>query len=180
VRHYFPSCVPAAQDLAEHPEILEEDIGSPIIITSPPRTGSTKLQRLLGASGNFQTAPLWKGHMFARIAGKKDFGIEKRIAATERYEKWMHETSPIILTSHAEFTHEPAEDNVLCEFSFRHTHIFGIFDSHAYCNWIMAADMQPMYDYFQNQLQYIQWQFKPVTRKSWEVHTCVFYIVKYL
>lgn len=155
-----------AKDLAEHPEILDEDIGSLVIITSPPRTGSTKLQRLLGASGAFQVVPLWKAHRFARIPGRPDGGVAERIAATEKYEKWMYATSPKILTSHPEFTHEPAEDNLLCEFSFRHTHIFGLFDAPSFNRWIMAADPQPMYDYFHMQLQYLQWQFKPAQTQN--------------
>lgn len=42
------------KDLADHPEILDEVIASPIIISSLPRTASTKLHRLLGATGDFQ------------------------------------------------------------------------------------------------------------------------------
>ncbi|MFT7529885.1 MAG: hypothetical protein ACI9FD_000888 [Gammaproteobacteria bacterium] len=175
VRHYFSRLLCNrlwfSEDLARHPEILDQDIGSPVVITSPPRTGSTKLQRILGASGNFQTVPLWKGHMFSRIPGLDNGGMEQRITQTQRYEKWMYETSPKILTSHAEFTHQPAEDNVLCEFSFRHTHIFGLFDSPAYCNWVMAADMQPMYDYFHMQIQYLQWQSKSEVSKPWVFKT---------
>jgi Sulfotransferase family len=160
-----------AKDLSDHPDILEERLGSPVIITSPPRTGSTKLQRILAATGDFQTVPLWKGHMFARIHGAPDGGVAERIAITQQYETWMYETSPNILTSHAEFTHEAAEDNVLCEFSFRHTHIFGLFDSPSYCQWIMQADLQPMYDYFHQQLQYLQWQFNPASSKPWVLKT---------
>ncbi len=160
-----------ARDLAEHPEIRDEEIDSPVIITSPPRTGSTKLQRILAATGDFQSVSLWRAHMFARIPGLPNDGIEERIRVTQQYEDWMYATSPNILTGHPEFTHEAAEDNLLCEFTFRHPHTFGLLDAPEFSAWIQSADMQPMYDYFHLQLKYLQWQTKPATKKSWVLKT---------
>ena len=39
-----------AKDIADHPEILREQAKSPVIIVSLPRTGSTKLHRMVGAA----------------------------------------------------------------------------------------------------------------------------------
>ena len=160
-----------AKDMTEHPEIAQEEIRDSVVITSMPRTGSTKLHRMLGASGDFQTLHLWHGHMFARIPGLPDGGRARRIAETEAYEKWMYEVSPGLLTGHAMFTHEPEEDIVLQEFSFRHAIIFGIFDTMKYAQWIMQVDMKPSFDYLLAQIKYLQWQNGSHVERPWLVKT---------
>ena len=116
-----------AKDLAEHPQIINEDAGSPIIIASLPRTGSTKLDRMLGALGDFHTLTLWKANMFARIPGLPDGGRTRRIAETREFEHWMYATSPEILQGHPMFTDEPDEDHLLTEYTFRSSYCGGLF-----------------------------------------------------
>jgi Sulfotransferase family len=158
------------KDLAEHPEILDEVIDSPIIITSLPRTGSTKLHRMLGASGDFQVVEYWKGHLFARIPGAPDGGQEQRIAETRAYEKWLYEVSPNMITGHPVFTDEAEEEMQLLEYSFRTT-ACAVFVSGSYFEWILNADSAPAYDYLKRQLQYLQWQFPQNRHKPWLLKT---------
>ncbi len=160
-----------AKDVADHPEILDEDVGSPIIISCLPRTASSKLHRMLGASGDFQFVPMWQGHNFARIPGLPDGGREKRITEGRAYEKWMYETSPATLQGHAMFTKEPEEDILLGEFTLRHTMLVGLFDTPSYAQWVMQADSKPTYDYLQQQIKYLQWQASPHTNKPWLMKT---------
>jgi Sulfotransferase family len=160
-----------AHDLEKHPEILEEDLGSPIVITSLPRTASTKLHRLLGASGAIQTPMMWETHMFARIPGLPDGGRERRIQETREYEKWIYQASPELITGHPVFTDEPEEDMMLSEFSFRHSFLQGILNSPTYLEWIATADMQPMYDYLAMQLKYLQWQHGDKGQTPWLLKT---------
>jgi Sulfotransferase family len=158
------------KDLADHPEILDEVIDSPIIITSLPRTGSTKLHRLLGASGDFQLVEYWKGHMFARIPGAPDGGREQRIAETRTYEKWLYEVSPDMITGHPVFTDEAEEEMQLFEYSFR-TAGFAVFGSAFHFGWLLSADPTPAYDYLKMQLQYLQWQTPENRKKPWLLKT---------
>jgi hypothetical protein len=160
-----------AKDLTEHPEILDEDLGSPVVITSLPRTASTKLHRMLGASGEFQVLPLWKAHMFARIPGHVDGGNAQRIQTTREYERWAYEVSPTMLTGHPIFTEEPEEDMLLGEFTFRHPFVIGVFNSPSYMQWLMQADMKPAYDYLGAQLKYLQWQNPGERKKPWLLKT---------
>jgi Sulfotransferase family len=156
-----------AKDLKDHPEINDEDLGSPIIITSLPRTASTKLHRMLGATGDFQTVPMWQGHLFARIPGLPDGGREQRIKETRTYEKWVYQVSPSMLTGHPMFTDEPEEDLLLGEFTFAHTFIFGMFASMSYAQWVLQADMTKTYDYLLAQIKYLQWQSPSERGKPW-------------
>ena len=148
-----------ARDLAAHPEIRDIDLGSPIIIGSLPRSGSTKLHRMLAAGGDFQYLTLWKVHHFARIPNAADGGVAERIADTRAYEKWVYETSPAMLSGHPQFTDEAEEDQFLMEATFRHPMLFGLFASLRYAQWIMQADLRPTFDYYLLQLRYLQWQF---------------------
>ncbi len=173
-----------AKDLAEHPEILDEDVGSPIVISALPRTASTKLHRMLGASGAFRVTPMWQTHMFARIPGLPEGGRARRIAETKEYEDWQYRISPGLLVGHPMFTHEPEEDKDLGEFTFRHTTLLGMFSSMAYAGWVMQADMVPMYDYLLAQLKYLQWQAREwgdTVTKPWLLKTpCHFGYETYL
>ena len=156
-----------AKDLAEHPEILDENVDAPLVMESLPRTGSTKLHRLLGASNALNAVRMWQAHNFARIPGEADGGQARRIAECRAYEQWMYQTSPEIITGHPMFTDEPEEDNPVGEFTFRHTYIGGVFNVPRYSQWLAAADMKPTYDYFLQQIKYLQWQLQPKTAKPW-------------
>ena len=156
-----------AKDLADHPEMQRENLGLSLIIVSLPRTGTTKLQRLLGASDDFQVHRWWQEHMFARIPGLDEGGKARRIAETRECEQWMYDTSPAILTGHPTFTDEPDEDIWLMEATFRHEFIFGLFDSPSYVQWAVQADLQPAFDYLFSQLKYLQWQSASPKLKPW-------------
>src|SRR5262245_53899362 len=49
------------RDILKHPEILEQRMSPPVAIIGLPRTGSTKLHRVLAASGTFQEVLFWQG-----------------------------------------------------------------------------------------------------------------------
>ena len=160
-----------AQDMAQHPEILDEDLGAPTVIASLPRTGSTKLHRMLAATGDFQNLFMWSTHKFARIPGMEDGGRAQRIQQTRDYEKWLYETSPALVTGHPLYTDEAEEDQFLVECTFRHPLLFGMFQSFQYAQWIMQADMQPTFDSYLKQLKYLQWQSPSRRGKPWLVKT---------
>lgn len=156
-----------AEDLKNHPEIADEDIGSPVIIASLPRTGSTKLQRLLGASDDFQVLRLWSTSRFARIPNMPDAGRAERIRQTYDYEKWMYAVSPDIAKWHPMHAEEPEEDCFLMESTFRETLNFGITGVTDFIEWLGHADQQPAFDYFMAAIRYLQWQFPSDRHKPW-------------
>jgi hypothetical protein len=156
-----------AKDLADHPEISDEDISAPVIIVSLPRTGSTKLHRMLSASGDFQALLMWRAHMFARIPGLDDGGKARRVRETRDYEKWMYEVSPESITGHPMFTEEAEEDQLLSEFTFRDFYCSNVFNVPDYAQWLVQADQEPRFSYFRKQIQYLQWQQKPKRSSPW-------------
>ena len=143
-----------ADDVSRHPEILDEDLGTPIVITSLPRTGSTKLHRMLAASGDFNHLDFWHVHMPSRILGDIDQDIAARRAETQRHEDWMYRISPDILTGHPQFTYEAEECQWLMEQSFRYVIFFGLFEVPSFLGSLIQADPDPAYDYYKTQLQH--------------------------
>lgn len=147
-----------AADLAAHPEIAREQIRSPLIILSLPRTGSTKLHRMLGSTGDFQTLKFWQTMKFARVPGVSDGGVSQRIQNVRDYEAWMYEQSPDMLVGHPLHAEEPEEECYLMEATYRHPAIFGMYDAPSFAAWIAQADMMPAYDYLVSVVKYLQWQ----------------------
>lgn len=147
-----------ARDMAAHPEIAKEQIRSPLVILSLPRTGSTKLHRSLGATGDFQTLKFWHTMKFARIPGEADGGVAQRINETKAYEAWLYEQSPAMLTGHPLHAEEPEEECFLMEATYRHPTIFGMYDTPSYAAWMAEADPKPAYDYLVSIIKYLQWQ----------------------
>ncbi|MEJ7927600.1 sulfotransferase [Sphingobium sp. AN641] len=156
-----------AKDLAHHPEIEDEEIRSPVIIASLPRTGSTKLQRFLGASDDFQVLRLWSVSRFARIPGMADGGRAERIRQTYDYEKWMYSVSPDIAKWHPMHAEEPEEDCFLMEAAFRDVLNAGVTGAADFMEWLDRADRQPAFDYFIKAIKYLQWQFPSDRHKPW-------------
>lgn len=69
------------KDIKQHPEILQEEIRKPIIILGLPRTGTTKLQRMITASQDVQKLPLWRMLNPAPFSGVYDKENDPRITA---------------------------------------------------------------------------------------------------
>ena len=63
-------------DIQRHPEILNEDVSDPLIIIGVPRSGTTKLQRMMANDPNIQKLYMWQMWNPARfpdaIAGQPD------------------------------------------------------------------------------------------------------------
>ena len=156
-----------AKDLAEHPEILDEELLPPVAIVGLPRTGSTKLQRMLGAADKFQNLLWWHMHRFARLPGEKDGGVEQRFLETKEYEQWVYEQCPEMKMGHPRYADAPEEEQILQESMFPPVLAVHFSGADYTQERLMAYDPQPMYDYMAKQLKYLQWQFYRGQRKPW-------------
>jgi len=156
-----------AKDLKEHPEILDQKLLPPVVILPLPRTGSTKLQRMLGASDCFQTLLYWRMFMFARIPGLKNGGAAERLQETKEFEEWLYKVCPDYIKGHPIFAEEPDEEQILNRFSFRTPILTTMFYAPEAGRWLAQADITPTYKYMLMQLKYLQWQFHRDDVKQW-------------
>lgn len=156
-----------AKDLRDHPEIAEEELLPPVAIVSLPRTGTSKLQRILGATNAFNSTLFWHTMYFARMPGKADHGVAERIRLTRDYESFLTEKVPNFHQGHPMHAEEVEEEYVLTEHSFRCPMLGVVMNLPRYFEWSSQADMTPTYDYLLLQLKYLQWQFGGKVRKPW-------------
>ena len=127
------------KDLKEHPDILGEHLTPPVVILPLPRTGSTKLQRMLGAGNSFQNLLWWHMHMPSRIPGLPNGGVDERIRVTREYEAWMYEACPDMIKGHPMYAEEPEEEQVFAENIFLSTRMFTSFGAFSFGDWLMKC-----------------------------------------
>jgi hypothetical protein len=139
----------------EHPEILDEEVSDPIVITGLARTGSTKLHRVIAADPGMQSLPLWRALHPAPLApaGEPD----TRIALADEMSELTAQYFPDVMTAHPMRTHEPEEEVLLLQLSFRTFANAWFFRAPSYLKWLMAADPTPAFHDLKRSLQYLQW-----------------------
>jgi len=80
-RRYLINRLRMHADIALHPEILEEDVCDPIIIIGLPRSGTTKMQRMMSTDPNVQRLLAWRLMNPARFPGTKAGEPDPRLIA---------------------------------------------------------------------------------------------------
>jgi Sulfotransferase family len=155
------------RDWAQHPEIAQVELLPPVMISCLPRTGSTKLHRMLSASGDFQCLHYWKIHHIAPFPGWDGEGEDPRIRATREHENWIAEMSPKCRAAHPIIATDVEEENALKELTFQSEYVTAMADAPEYAMWSFAKDQTPVFATMKRQLQYLQWQHYPENPRPW-------------
>jgi hypothetical protein len=144
-------------DLTAHPEILEEDVSDPLVVLGMPRTGTTKLQRMLSADPQNQRLELWKLLNPAPFPDDPPGQPHGRIAFAQCVEDAAKSNSGF-LASHETAVHEADEDSFLLLMSFDYDMLHNIFTTDGFLSWVRARSDSPAHAYEKKLLQYLQWQ----------------------
>lgn len=146
------------RDLTAHPEILNERIAGPVVIVGLPRTGTTKLQRMMAASDQFQTLPYWKIFNPARItttqAGNEP---DPRIAIAQEHLAALRQQHPAFYAAHPMDACEPDEEEMMMEIvllGYLYPHVTRV---PSFQNWVDTQSFERWYGYLRNLLRYFQW-----------------------
>ena len=155
------------RDLKRHPEILEEELLAPILITSLPRTGSTKLHRMMSASEDFSALKYWQTFNYAPFEADDRRVPDPRIAAAEQHHLWMHQRSPLFCEGHPTWADEVDEELFLLDADFNclynHSSFFRV---PGYMGYVLARDARDAFNTLRRMLQYLQWQhFRGMRRR---------------
>ena len=147
-----------------HPEILDEQIVAPVVVVGMMRSGTTLLQRLLGADPRFHCAYGWEvvevaprlEHRFT--LDRKCSAVDPRIAISEAREAKTRELAPDLFAIHPMYAREAEEEIVFLADAF----LSHVPESGAhlptYRSWLDEQDFAPAYDYLHRMLQFLQWQ----------------------
>lgn len=142
---------------ARHPDIADEVIEAPLVIVGLPRTGTTKLHRLLSRDPRSSTMAFWESQFPVPFPGETLEAPGLRIGAAREMVAMMTQAMPKLMAIHPMNADEADEEVMLMEHSF-----MSAFNAYAnipsYDAWLDAQDQTPAYVYLRRMLQFIQWQ----------------------
>lgn len=157
------------RDLRDHPEILDEEIAPPIVVVGLPRTGTTKLQRILSEDPNMQRLDTWRLLNPAPFPGPVN-GEDPRIGfARESVEQLR--AFPEFYAAHPTDACWPDEDAILFEYTFdSYIHAFR-YHIPSHRQRVMSRPDNSPYQYERRLLQYLQWQDGGGRGRPWVLKT---------
>ncbi|MEM9035228.1 MAG: sulfotransferase [Actinomycetota bacterium] len=147
-----------ARDLAAHPEILDIELRPPLLINALPRTGSTKMQKTLAATGDFNFLPYWMCINSASHTGRPHEDVTPRIAEIQAYADWFGTVSPEAKLGHDMSPHEPEEEAYVLMQSLRCRALAGFANADSYVGWVGDQDPALQYRYLDDTMRYLVWQ----------------------
>jgi Sulfotransferase family len=144
--------------IRRHPEILDEEIGAPIIIMGLMRTGTTMLHRIIASDPRNHAANWWEVRFPAPPLDMDWSKPDPRIPLAEAEVAAILEADPRQASIHPWDAQAPDEEIMLLEHSF-FSHVPEAFANlPTYRTWITQQDWTPAYVYLKKQLQFLQWQ----------------------
>lgn len=145
------------EDLRLHPEIEQETVAPPLVIVGLPRTGTTKLHRLLSRDPRFWWMAFWESQFPLPFPGEALAKPEARIAEGHKLVDMMTTAMPKLMAIHPMAAEEADEEVMLMEHS-----MLSAFDAYAnipsYSEWLARQDQAPAYRFLKRMLQHLQWQ----------------------
>lgn len=155
------------RDFREHPEIHEQKIVPPLIISGAARTGSTKLHKMLAVGGDFLYLPFWQSHNPALFSGVRTEDPLQRIEDAEAYVRRFDEAAPRAKFAHAYSTFEPEEENLIHEHNICSPYPLVMAFVPSYMQWWAGQDFRQQLEFIKQALKYIQWQFHDGDTRPW-------------
>lgn len=155
------------RDLAAHPEITDEVIKDPVIVCGTTRTGSTKTQKLLAATGDFNYLKFWQSLNPALVSGDRSESPAARIQDAEDYVTWFNDVSPNARLIHELKAEEPEEESFMLAHSLATPTITGMINVPSFVQWILERGIESQFEFLKTNLQYLQWQGYASADKRW-------------
>jgi hypothetical protein len=155
------------RDVEKHPEILSEQLLPPAVIIGLPRTGSTKLQRMLAAGHGFHELLMWQAFNPAPFPGTDRGTRDPRIQAAADFVAWVARDAPDSHKGHMMIVEGTEEENHLLEQTFDTPTTVSFVPAYSWCKYIERVDKTASYAHLRTCLQYLQWQFHGNTAKPW-------------
>ncbi len=163
------------RDHRAHPEIFDQQISRPLILTGAGRTGSTKTQKLLAATGDFKFLRFWQGYSFALRSGRREEDTAERIRDAADYIEWFDIHSPQSRSTHAFGIFEPEEETTILEHDNFGLWISQFANVPSFAAWYTERGFRAAFQFLKRGLQYLQWQFHDGDRRPWVLKVPVYF-----
>lgn len=161
------------RDFRNHPEIEEQKIVRPVFLTGAGRTGSTKMHKMLAASGDFLSLRFWQGYSLSLRSGDRRESPEPRIQEAAEHVRWFDTQTPQAKLIHAYETFEPEEETLLLEHALCGMYLMAFVNVLGYVQW-SAQYFPDQLQFMKQALKYLQWQFHDGDPRPW-VFKCPIY-----
>jgi hypothetical protein len=155
------------RDFLAHPEIHDQPIAGPLVIMGVARSGTTKLQKVLAASGDFNFLPYWMNFSWASRSGIPGEAVDERIADAEAHCRWYDARSPETRLGHAFEAMEPEEEAVMSEGCFVTPTFLGYAEIPSYAQWLGTQPPSIWFRFLRDNLKYLQWQGLGSADRPW-------------
>ncbi len=144
-----------------HPEIEDEEIRRPIVVTGLPRTGTTALTKLLAQDPAARSLRSWESARPTPPPETAHQHDDPRIALADATLAGMKAAAPDLAKMHDDTGASPTESQDLLGMFFRTLHFDGMADLPDYLSWWLNCDMEPAYHYHARVLRLLQWRCPP-------------------
>lgn len=155
------------RDFLSHPDIADQKVERPVFITGMGRTGSTKLQRLLAASGDFLYIPCWQSHSLALLTGDRNENPADRIRLAEEEIHWFNTHAPGVERIHPFDPQVADEESVALEHCLFAPWMAALLFVPGYAMWRAGQGFESDIRFLKRILQYLQWQFHDGDNRPW-------------
>jgi hypothetical protein len=155
------------RDFARHPEIAEQPIRGPLIIMGVARSGTTKLQKVLAASGDFNFLTFWQNFNWASVSGVPGEPLAARIAEADAFCRWFDMRSPETKLGHHFEALEPEEEGPLSEGCFVVPSFIGYAEMPSYAQWLADKPRSIFFTFLRDVMKYLQWQGLASPDRPW-------------
>ena len=142
----------------KHPEILNEEINSPVVIVGLPRTGSTMTHRLLASDPNHTEMLWWEGIYQEMLKDELRCNPKERMEMGKAEVEAVMQASPEALTIHPWDYKGADEEILLLEHTFFSTVPESFMRLPSYSKWVESQDHIHAYAQLKKMLQYLKWQ----------------------
>ncbi|GLR65769.1 putative sulfotransferase [Acidocella aquatica] len=139
--------------LTRHPEIIREPIAGPIVIIGLPRSGTTKLHRIIAAGPGMQKLLLWQLLNPVPLPNTPPNGPDPRIALAEAYTQALRANAPELYAAHPMAANEPDEDIFALEVTGYNYINCSTVPAPAYKAWLDQQSFTPVYRWLKLILQ---------------------------
>ncbi|MBM68928.1 MAG: sulfotransferase family protein [Haliea sp.] len=143
---------------AQHPEIEDEVIDQPVVITGLPRSGTSILFELLAQDMRFGSPRNWEMMFPYPPPEAAHYHNDPRIARCEHLVTQWKRVVPSYATMHEMGAEIPNECIVAMSCTFRSENLPGQYQIPRYNDWYYQQDLAPAYRYYKRMLKVLQWK----------------------
>jgi hypothetical protein len=155
------------RDFQRHPEIAAQPLRGPLVIMGVARSGTTKLQKVIAASGDFNYLTFWQNFNWASVTGEPGEATDTRIAEADAFCRWFDVRSPETKLGHHFQALEPEEEGPLSEGCFVAPSFLGYAEIPSYARWLAGKPRTIFFRFLRDVLKYLQWQGLASPDRPW-------------